>query len=102
MFKRLLTLAALFGAAGAALPLHAQAACTNRSALIEQLMGRHSEELSALGYQTGAQVMEIWSSPKTGTWTVLITHPDGISCVVASGTNWTQHIFTPLPPGVGS
>ncbi|MDZ4096507.1 MAG: hypothetical protein U1D35_16540, partial [Paracoccaceae bacterium] len=93
MFKRLFTAAILFGAASTAPPAaHAQTVCTQRQSIVEQLSTKHTEQLSALGYQTGAQVLEVWSSSETGSWTLLVTRPDGISCVVATGSNWTQHI----------
>ncbi|MDZ4094640.1 MAG: hypothetical protein U1D35_06985 [Paracoccaceae bacterium] len=103
MFKRLFTAAILFGAAGTAPPpLYAQTVCTARQVLVDQLAGKHAEQLSGLGYQTGSQVMEVWSSYETGTWTLLVTRADGVSCVVATGTDWTQHVSARPVPGVGS
>ena len=70
-------------------------ACGPREALIDRLQGEYAETLSAAGLQAGASesLMEIWSSPDSGSFTVLITTPQGTSCVVASGTDF----FTVAP-----
>lgn len=38
--------------------------------------------------------MELFTNNKTGSWTVLITQPNGMSCIAASGESWEQ-----MPPG---
>ncbi|MDJ0826995.1 MAG: hypothetical protein QNJ16_15990 [Rhodobacter sp.] len=69
---------------------HAQQNCGPREAVIERLKGGFGEGLAAGGLRSEAQVLEVWAAPETGTWTVLMTRADGISCVMASGTNWHQ------------
>lgn len=94
MFKRTISAALIFGAAALAPPVltpaHAQTtpACFERTTLVETLTTRFSESLTGGGLQTAGQLLEIWSSDKTGSFTVFITHANGTSCVVASGNNW--------------
>lgn len=95
MFKRLFSAAMVFGLASTAPPLataaHAQAAnCAPRDALVERLSQRYDENRSGAGLQNSRQMLEVWSSEETGSWTVLITRADGIACIVASGTNWVD------------
>ena len=33
--------------------------------------------------------MELWASDSTGTWTITVTTPEGATCLVASGQDYT-------------
>lgn len=93
MFKRLITSGLLFGMAATAPPAYAASNCALRDTVVERLKSQYSEALTAGGLQ-GNRVMssyvEVWASKKTGTFTVIVTTPQGISCVVAAGTDWFQ------------
>ncbi len=94
MFKRLLGIALLFGMAATAPPVLAQT-CAQRDVVISRLQDSYSEQLIFGGLQKmrGAQsVMEVWSSKETGTYTVLLTQANGISCIVAAGTDFFEAI----------
>ena len=89
MFKRLVTGALVFGAAALAPPAHAQSTqCMPREFLIENLQSKYSEKLTGGGLQSPQQLLEVWSSTDSGTFTIFITQPNGISCVVATGRHW--------------
>lgn len=93
MFKRLCSTAVIFGAAALAPPLAAQAqaqgvACLPREALVERLEGRYNEHLAGGGLQNPQQLLEVWTSEETGSFTVFVTRPDGVSCIVATGLHW--------------
>ncbi|MFB9149030.1 hypothetical protein [Roseovarius ramblicola] len=92
MFKRLCSTALIFGAAALAPPLAAQAqgvACLPRDALVERLESRYKESLAGGGLQSPQQMIEVWASPEAGSFTVFITRPNGVGCVVATGRHWT-------------
>ena len=92
MFKRLISAALVFGAAALAPPADAQGVrCLPRDALIETLEENYGETLTGGGLQTPQQLLEVWSSQKTGSFTVFMTRPDGLSCVVATGKNWNSY-----------
>ncbi|WP_204112619.1 hypothetical protein [Shimia biformata] len=98
MFKRILSTALLFGMAATAPPAFA-ANCAMRDALVDHLETKFAESLTAAGLQagSGAQTMvEVWSSDATGTFTVIVTNARGVSCVVATGTDWFQTDPTPM------
>ncbi|PKQ11623.1 MAG: hypothetical protein CVT70_12830 [Alphaproteobacteria bacterium HGW-Alphaproteobacteria-1] len=93
MFKRLCSTAIIFGAAALAPPTVAQAqtvACLPRAALIERLEGRYKEQLAGGGLQSPQQLLEVWASDQTGSFTVFVTRPDGVACVVATGQHWNS------------
>lgn len=74
-----------------ALPAAAKDACAERDVVIEGLQNKFSEELTAGGLQTtqpSQMMVEVWSSPDTGTFTILMTRPDGTTCIVAAGTDF--------------
>lgn len=74
-----------------AVPVHAQSGCAPRDQIVERLKEQFGEALAGGGLRSEMQVLEVWAAPETGTWTVLMTRADGITCVMASGTNWHQN-----------
>lgn len=75
--------------------------CASRAAVVERLQTKHAEELAMAGLQgtaeTGAMV-EVWASRETGTFTVLVTQPNGITCIVATGTDFFSATGWPETP----
>jgi len=91
MFKRLLSTALVFGAAALAPPAEAQAMqCLPRETLVQTLQSNFGERLTGGGLQSSRQLLEIWSSGETGSFTVFFTQPNGISCIVATGQHWNS------------
>jgi hypothetical protein len=102
MFKRLLGLSLLFGMAATAPPAMAAPNCELRDTLVKQLSSKYSEQLAVGGLQKvqGTQaLMEIWASAETGTFTVLVTNANGISCIVAAGTDYFEATPKAEPEG---
>lgn len=105
MFKRTITSALIFGAAAIAPPsfAHAQSAqCMPRDALVERLQSKYGESLNGGGLQSSSQLLEVWSSEKSGSFTVFITQPNGLSCVVATGQNWNSNTTMATAEGIAS
>ncbi len=46
-------------------------------------------------------IFEIWASEKTGTWTILKTTPNGLTCVMAVGDGWHDDAPVFTPAGLG-
>ncbi len=91
MFKRLISTALIFGAAALAPPAFAQSMqCLPRAALVEKLTTTYHEEMTGGGLQNPQQLLEIWSSDRTGSFTVFITRPNGVSCIMATGLHWNS------------
>ena len=62
--------------------------CAARDTVIEQLAARYGESRHGIGLAANNAVMELFASDETGTWTILITLPNGLTCLVASGENY--------------
>ena len=102
MFIRNFTAGAIIAAAALAPPAQAQANCAMRDTIVERLEAKYGETLTGGGLRSETQVVEVWAAEETGTWTVLMTRADGISCIMASGTNWQQNESVPAKLGVKS
>ena len=63
-------------------------ACTSRGEVVAKLAQRFGETLRSVGLQKKDGLVEIYASEKTGTWTILVTRPDGMSCLLAAGELW--------------
>lgn len=88
--RALLILAALLWPARPALPQTMGVAmpCHERAEIARQLGQGYDEAPVSLGVQSNGNLVEIFSSPRTGTWTMVATEPSGRSCVVAAGDGW--------------
>ena len=69
-------------------PAAAQTVCMNRADILEQLSSTYAETPIALGLEKRGDVFEIFSSGDGATWTMVLTRPDGATCLVASGEAW--------------
>ncbi len=75
----------------------AQAAqCAPRAAVLSALADKYNEARRGIGMAGSVVVMELFSNAETGTWTIIATRPDGISCLVASGTEF-EAVNDPAP-----
>ncbi|MBJ6126109.1 hypothetical protein [Microvirga splendida] len=81
----LAALAAL--AAAAASPASAQSACGPREQLAKLLSDRYKEDPVGMGLSQPGQVLEVFAS-SNGSWTMVMTMPDGKACMIAAGENW--------------
>ncbi len=76
-------------------PAHAQSNCDNRTSLIAKLDRNFGEQPIAVGLATTGNLLEVLISAD-GTWTILITSPDGLTCIAAAGEHW-QTLKTAKP-----
>lgn len=98
MFKRLFTVALVFGAAATSPPAAAQTTtCAPRADIVARLTGQYHEEIAAQGLQNAAVMIEVFASRKSRTFTVLASRLDGQSCVMATGEGWSG-IFPHVDP----
>jgi hypothetical protein len=66
-----------------------QAICGLREDMGKMLLQRFGEEPKAAGAIGDDRVVELLIS-QTGSWTLLVTTPDGRSCVMTGGDDWTD------------
>jgi hypothetical protein len=65
----------------------AQTSCGPREQLVKVLAERYEENPVGIGLAQPGQVVEIFAS-SSGSWTMLMTMPDGKACLIAAGENW--------------
>ncbi len=69
--------------------------CSDYKEIVRQLGARYQEVPVSIGLQSNGHLLQVFSSPRTGTWTILSVAPDGTGCVLAAGRSWEM---TPPPP----
>ena len=62
--------------------------CDARKEVLGHLAGKYSENPVALGLATNGGVVELLTANEGKTWTIVITMPNGQTCLVAAGENW--------------
>ncbi len=65
----------------------AQTMCGERSAVVATLEKTYSETPVSMGLASNGAIIEIFASP-TGTFTIILTRPNGLTCVMAAGESW--------------
>lgn len=76
----------------------AEMVCGERDNVVAQLEGRYGESVRSVGLAPHNQIVEIFASDDTGTWTITVTTTDGTTCLMASG----QHFEDLLPTAPGA
>ena len=78
----------------------AQPACGPRTELVKHLADRYGEAQVGIGLDASGRLVEIFAST-SGTFTVILSMPDGNSCVATTGKSWRTDGFVPIPKGTG-
>lgn len=71
--------------------------CLDRATLVERLAGQYGESPQSVGLAGDDRLIELFASPDTGSWTLLVTAPNGIACLYAAGDHFER--FEPVPAG---
>lgn len=75
--------------------------CAARDTVLERLGGTYGETRRSIGMAPNNSVVEMHASAETGSWTITVTHPNGITCMVAAGTSF-EKIEEELPASLGA
>lgn len=62
--------------------------CHDYAEIARQLRATYAEAPVSLGLQTDGNLLQVFSSSKTGSWTIVSTSPAGMACVLAAGQHW--------------
>lgn len=84
---RLIRYAALALLAGCS-PSFAQENCAPTEAVYEKLETDFKEQRAFIAMSNQGAMFEIWANVDSDSWTLVVTGPDGISCVPAFGAGW--------------
>ena len=70
------------------LPAKAQNLCNARDQVLTHFDSKYSEAPVAMGLANNGGVIEVLSSGSGNTWTIIITMPNGVTCLLATGESW--------------
>lgn len=87
----------------ASLPTITQAqgrqACAEYELVAERLAEKYGESVNGMGLTSNQSIIQVWSNPETGTWSITVTNAQGVACLVASGQAWEILEPTVTAPG---
>lgn len=83
------------------LPAYAQQGtqCGPFAEMQKALKERFNETPAGYGQVNERAVIELFTSPDGGTWTILAIGADGKACFLSAGKDW---VFEPMEPGKGT
>lgn len=91
MFKTIFSLSVLGLATGmiSAAPANAQGRnCAPRDVVVQRLAEKYGESRQSIGIGQQGMVMETFASEESGSWTITVTMPTGMTCLMASGQSY--------------
>nr|WP_254684998.1 hypothetical protein [Tateyamaria omphalii] len=59
--------------------------CGPRDIVVSRLAEGYGETRQSMGLGANNSVIEVFASDESGTWTITVTTPNGVTCLVASG-----------------
>ncbi len=71
--------------------------CAPRDRVVERLATGYGETRQSIGLGAQGAVVEVFASDDTGTWTITVTMPNGMTCLIASGQSF-EELAEALPP----
>lgn len=72
--------------------------CHDYRELARQLGTKYEEVPVSAGLQSNGHLLQVFSSPRSGSWTILSVAPDGTGCVLAAGRSWESMTLPPADP----
>jgi hypothetical protein len=72
--------------------------CSTRETIVDLLTGKLGEVVVASGVTSQGALVETFADVRTGSWTIVISAPGGLMCLVAYGSGWRER---PTAKGVG-
>lgn len=73
--------------------------CGFRGDVVENLEQKYGETRRSVGLSRNNGVVEVYASENTGTWTIVITLPNGMTCLVAAGEAFEPVTDGPIKSG---
>jgi hypothetical protein len=66
----------------------AQSACSPRTDVVGHLAQKYGEAPVAIGVTNKGGLVEVLTTGDGNTWTIIVSMPNGTSCMVAAGEGW--------------
>lgn len=83
-----LAIVALLGARAEPAAGQTRPSCNWRDRVIEQLGKKYGEQPIAYGVSNAGDLVELLATKDRDTWTIIVTEPNGRSCMVGAGEGW--------------
>lgn len=64
------------------------ASCFKRPDLVKYLSSNFKEAPIAIGVTDAGMLLEVFTTKTGETWTVAVTTPNGLTCLMATGQDW--------------
>ena len=80
-------------------PAIAQVVCADRRQVTEHLTRNFGELQAGTGLTFAGRAIELFVAP-TGTWTIVVTRPDGMACIISHGEAWQAKGVRPHKTGM--
>ena len=62
--------------------------CAQRDTVLTALTDDYGESRRSMGLAANNGVVEVFASDTSGSWTITLTMPDGLTCLIASGQSF--------------
>lgn len=62
--------------------------CGQRDHIVRHLETRFGESVRSVGLAGPDRVVEVFASDETGSWTITVTSPSGLTCLMAAGRHF--------------
>jgi hypothetical protein len=76
----------------------AQPQCDQRDSVLQVLQQKYKEQPVALGVTHNGGLVEVLTTGNGNTWSIIVTTPQGMSCLVAAGEGWKAMQQVALDP----
>jgi hypothetical protein len=73
-------------------------ACSARTDVVTKLASKYHEQPSSAALTNDGQLLEVLKSKDGTTWSIIITTPEGVSCLVAAGGSWQDKFNDQVSP----
>ncbi len=81
--------AALLGPVGAHAQTKSQTLlCDQRASIIGLMAEKYGEAPVAIGVTNTGSIVEVLTTRDGTTWTIIVSNPNGTSCLIAAGESW--------------
>lgn len=65
-----------------------QQTCVARDDMVRQLESKYKERPNATGLSSNGYLLELFMTDTGSTWSIIISFPNGQSCIVDAGEHW--------------
>ncbi|MGH1464353.1 MAG: hypothetical protein ACRBBQ_03240 [Cognatishimia sp.] len=87
-FTTLTTMLFLLAVAGTQVNAQNQRACAPRESVVQRLATGYGETRRSIGLGNNNAMVEVFASDESGSWTITVTMPNGVTCLVATGQSY--------------